>query len=725
LVRPRIDTLDVRLDRWWFAGTEGALEPLLAAHVPASAERVVAAADRILAGEYVLFGEWTAVGRMPDWHQDPIGGVRWPRVYAGDINLAASGDGAIRRVWELSRHRSFLTLAQAFALSGQERYATGLHTLWRDWLNTNPPSVGVNWTSGLEMAVRIVCWAWSGALLERAGRLSPELAEAALRGVAEQTRWIEEHPSLYSSANNHRIGEAVGLLTAGLVWPELPGSARRVTAAVETLVTEFERQSSRDGVTREQAIGYQAFVLDGCLWAIELAGRSGVGLPSSFLARVRASARFLRSVMDTRGALPPIGDSDEGWMLPLSGSREDGYRGLLQVAAVCFDDVSLDPDCDVPEEALFWRLGPEGIAAWQALRSRSSVPQSRAFREGGYVVMRAGSGSEERVAVFDCGELGLGPLAAHGHADALAMTLSVGGKPALVDAGTFAYHEDAVWRSRFRGTRAHNTVSVDGRDQSETGGPFLWTRAARARIERRISSSALELTRGSHDGYARAGVTHRRTIVFRRPDLWLVIDELLGTGEHGIEERFHLAPGPIAAEPARFRVRTERVSLIAAPVPGLSMRTVQGCERTGEGWWSPRYGYREPAPELVYEWRGRLPVALVVAVSTGAAPESVHTWPGGGGVSVIQLQQTGRADWVAVTPSARQAFVGGPLSGCGELAWLTMDGDGCPAWLGGLHLERLSWEGNVLHAGLAPHLDAITLSAVRQHSSPLKVGAHR
>src|SRR5205823_6032549 len=140
------------------------------------------------------------------------------------------------------------------------------------------------------------------------------------------------------------------------------------------------------------------------------------------------------------------------------------------------------------------------------------------------------------------------------------------------------------WRSYFRSTRAHNTVTVDGRSQSEMGGPFLWTRHAGTIVERWRSSPVLDLVRASQNGYERWGVTHRRTVIYCKPDTWVIVDELTGTGEHAIEQRFHLAPGTIEASPGALRVCGTEVTLLAAPVSGVRCRVALGSEEPREGW---------------------------------------------------------------------------------------------------------------------------------------------
>jgi hypothetical protein len=692
---------------WWTDAPATDLAAELERSCPGSGAAVIDDAERILAAGVRLFRDWVTVGSPPDWHRDPLGGEPWPRLFAGDIDLRATGHGSVRRVWELNRHHEFLALGQAYALTGDERYAAKLCALWGDWLVSNPVDVGVNWASGLEMAIRIMNWAWAWALLERRGRLAEALARDVLHAVAKQSRWIDEHPSLYSTANNHRIGEAAALAAVGMLWPGLPQAERWRRQGLETLSAEVSRQISPDGILLEQAFHYQAFVLDACMWVLDLARRAEVTPATELAERVRAAAGFLRTVMDTRGELPAVGDSDEGWFLRFVGVAEPRYRGLLQVATAAFGDAALDPIGDAPDPQLFWRLGPAGVAARAGLRHARTEPASRAFAIGGYAVFRGGGGTEERVGVLDCGPLGMGTLAAHGHADALAFNVSLGGRPALVDAGTYGYHEQPEWRPYFRGTSAHNTVRVDGKDQSEIGGPFLWTRHARAHLDRWVSSPVLDLARASHNGYRAVGVRHQRTVIYRKPDTWILLDTLLGTGEHRIEQRFHLATGTVEVGADRLRASGAGLTLVGAPLPGLRLTAWRGSEEPREGWHSHRFGHREPCTALVYGWHGALPVTLVTVVSAGEAPNVVELVQASDGGAGLRLEYGGFTDYVAVSGAGPTAFEVAGLRGTGELAWLRLDAARHPCWLGGLHLRRLEWQGSCLHDGLTSVVDRV------------------
>src|SRR5262249_31783344 len=195
-----------------------------------------------------------------------------------------------------------------------------------------------------------------------------------------------------------------------------------------------------------------------------LAGARGWQAPEALRARLAASLEFARALRRADGTLPPVGDEDDARILL---ADETGSR------------------LDLAGNALAAWLGAPGLGPPQALAvlltgrgayaSRVAPDGERRFDAGGCTVWRHGAA----FATLDHGPLGLGALAAHGHADALSMTLRHGSDDLFGDPGTLAYFEDAAARDACRSTPAHSTVSFGGRSQSEMLGPFLWGRRAR------------------------------------------------------------------------------------------------------------------------------------------------------------------------------------------------------------------------------------------------------
>jgi hypothetical protein len=578
-------------------------------------------AGAICDGRLTLFGREFQYDAVPSWHRDPISGREWPRRFWGDVDIRDGQTiGGVKWVWELNRHHHLVTLGKAFFLSNEECFAEQVCTQLADWIQANPLHTGVNWTSPLELAVRLINWTWALAFVRHSRALTADLFVLILRSVAEQTQHIARHLSAYSSANNHLIGEAAGLAVIGMCFPWLQDASRWCDVGLKILARELEKQIYADGVPAEQAIHYLAFVLDFNLLAWRMAELNGLEIPEVWYDRLAAACNLLQHIMDEQGNVPSIGDSDDGCVVRLDDRPEaNNYCSILAAAAVLLNCPDFKASAGSWDEKSHWLLGASGLAAFDSLHSEA--PQtSRAFKDGGYCVMRAPG----RVIVFDCGPLGFLSIAAHGHADALSLTASVEGEPLLVDPGTYAYQEGDGQRDFFRSTAAHNTVLVDGHDQSEMLGTFLWGRKANARLLRWSSTPEYDLASAEHDGYVKMGITHRRTVLFYKPDWLLVADRLQGKGIHSFEQLWHLPAGcqvAIEADRAELAIGQKRFAIMPVQTPGAETQLRRGEKQPMQGWSSPDYGEIEPAPVISFSGQSYFPIRLVTALHLAPIPE--------------------------------------------------------------------------------------------------------
>jgi len=255
-----------------------------------------------------------------------------------------------------------------------------------------------------------------------------------------------------------------------------------------------------------------------------------------------------------------------------------------------------------------WLLGDEAEGAFAeiAVSAEATLPVRREFPQGGYYILGGDFETEEEVRIVaDAGPLGYLSIAAHGHADALAFTLSAGGTPILVDPGTFAYHTERRWRDYFRGTSAHNTVRVDREDQSVPGGNFLWLQHAQARVESFESLPDGVRMRAHHTGYERLDdpVRHRRTWAYERAARKLtIIDEIQSRGTHRLEWFWHFAPGCSVTLGANTLVaRREGVTLTMTWKAPLAARLVSAGDHPPLGWYSSTLDRNQPAIVAVME----------------------------------------------------------------------------------------------------------------------------
>jgi Heparinase II/III-like protein/Heparinase II/III N-terminus len=583
------------------------------------------AADRILAGEFRLFGnrDW-ALGFPPEWNRDPSTGTHAPAAFGKTLNYRdASVVGNIKYLWEVNRHLELVTLAQAWRLTGEVRFARGSRTLVDSWISQCPYMQGPNWVSSLELAIRMVNWSCAWHLLDGDESVlfqdqdGEEFKARWLTAVRQHCHFIAGHLSLYSSANNHLLGELLGLFIGSTTWPCWPESARWRAQAHQAFEEQALLQNGVDGVNKEQAIWYQHEVADMMLLAGLTARANGRDFGRAYWERLEAMLGFIASCMDVGGHVPAFGDSDDAVIVRFSPNPDfDAYQSLLASASVLFARGDFKHKGRIFDDKSRWLLGDAAAEKFMAIAADASAARlRRRFEAGGYYILGSDfeTAREVRI-VVDAAPLGYLAIAAHGHADALSFTLSVSGHPMLIDPGTYAYHTQRRWRDYFRGTAAHNTVRVDHLDQSVSGGNFLWNRHARARCLSFDLATDKEQFVAEHDGYRRLDdpVMHRREIIYERaPRVLTVTDQIHSASVHQIEIFWHFAQEcvvTLAGDAARA-TRDGVELMLQWPAP-LHAQLVRGSTDPTRGWISHRFDEKVPADTLVVsgrvqgDWRG-------------------------------------------------------------------------------------------------------------------------
>lgn len=626
-----------------------------AAMSPEAARALVERADRAVRGRFDVLGlRDVSYGDPIDWHRDAVSGRRAPLVHwsaIAETDPSAGGDKKV--IWELNRHAHFVTLGQAYALTGDERYAEAFAAHLESWMDGNPPNLGVNWVSSLELAFRSIAWLWALALFSGSPALTPELLARALKHLIAHGRHIAAYPSTYFSPNTHLTGEALGLFYLGILLPGLRRAEGWRAFGREVLLEQLPIQVRPDGVYFEQSTWYQAYTADFYLHLLALSRAAGEDLPAGALERIASAVDFLAWVTRPDGEVSRIGDDDGGRLLALGARRPGDFRDTLAAGAVLFGrgDWKAAVGGDAPE--LVWLLGPDALDAYRALEPAPTPRLSRSFPDGGYFVMRDGWSERAGYAAIDCGPHGA-LSCGHAHADALSFEFAAGGRTWVVDPGTFVYTADPAARDAFRASSAHNTIVVNGRSQSEPGGPFSWRTSARAEAHELVDAGGAVLFRGSHDGYSRLRnpVTHTRTLLFVRgnealglPAYCVVVDALRAVGLHGYTLRYHLPPGAGA--------KASRTAVEAQAGGGLLRIEAHGKfvlrARVEGGWVSPCYGAKLQAP-----------VASIDASGVGEDQIVSFVLPGAEGRHVFRVepQSTGSGQsFVIESPEARDILI--------------------------------------------------------------------
>ncbi len=534
---------------------------------PSAFAPTLRAAAGLRAGRWELFGHGVVLDDPPAWRRNPLTGAEWPDQPAARLDYRRAGPaGGAKYAWELGRLTLLPTLALAYRLTGDGAGAALAARWLDDWNARNPLGHGIHHTSGIEMAVRTLTVSWALALL---GDRAADLKLAPCLGlVAQQALHCRDHLSLGSSANNHLIAEYAAMTVTGAAFPALRGGGRLLEEGLAGLERETLCQIHPDGVPAEQAFGYLPFVWELLLCGFVAAERAGREAGAAVRDRLRASLDFARVIRLPGGRWPQVGDEDDGRVLLAAegASRLDLAGGAL---AAWLGEPPLAEDG-----------GALALLLFGESRGAPGRPAERChqFPAGGYTVYR----ERGLLATWDHGPLGLGSLAAHGHADALAVTLFRGEDAVIVDPGTYAYHEDAPARDRFRSTPYHSTASFGGRSQSEMLGPFLWGK--RARLVPRDEGWECEWWTGERHWRRVTLVGHRLRIE----------DRVVGPAPELVFVLHPEAEVRLEARRAAVRIGRTAATFVA---DGLERWELEAGE------FSPRFGHRQETRRLVARLR--------------------------------------------------------------------------------------------------------------------------
>lgn len=578
----------------------------------------VSRAERILLGRYSFFDlEDCELGSPPQWNRDPLTGTVAPLVSAASLDYRDERVvGNIKYLWEPNRHLHLPALAQAYALTGELRFAHAIRVHVESWIEQCPLGRGPNWSSSLELAIRLINWSIAWQLL--GGYASALFAQA--EGRAFRDRWMQSvylhirsimrRLSRYSSANNHLIGEAAGAYVAAMTWGCWPQVRAWGEQCRAILHREALLQNAEDGGNKEQAFSYQQFVLDFLMLAGLAARASHEDFAPEYWQRIERMIEFLAAMMDCAGNVPMIGDADDGYVVQLSPSvlHNDNYRSLLATGAVLFNRADFARKARQLDDKTRWLVPPESLREFDRLASsRGPMLARREFPQSGYYILGSQFDTPEEVRmIVDAGPLGYLSIAAHGHADALSIVLNVGGEEILVDPGTYAYHTEPQWRRYFRGTRAHNTLLVDDVDQSTQAGNFMWSRHAVTRCLHFGEQGTVQRFFGEHDGYSlmRDPIEHQREILYdsaRR--VFTIRDIVEGQGTHEICQHWHFAETlspKVAGDEILVETERHRVRIVPETLPAQVLSYRGGTAEQG-GWISRRFGQK--APTTTVAWR--------------------------------------------------------------------------------------------------------------------------
>lgn len=524
-------------------------------------------------GKLLLFNSvLTHLGVNYDWVTNPDSGYHYDvNKHWTEIADYSATAGDIKYVWEKSRF-SYLYDIIRYDYHHDQDCAPMVFADILSWINSNPINCGPNYRCSQEMSLRILNWTFALHYY----RNSPALTAQVFHQIQHVIYWHLHHIyhninfSRIAVRNNHAITETLTLYLCGILYPSFPHATEWKARGKTWFEQEIAYQVYEDGTFLQFSMNYHRVVVQLLTWGIVLAEKNNERFSDVVYDRARKSVHFLRTCMvDENGWLPNYGANDGALFFKLTTAHFRDYRPQLHALASV---LGMDIAVGQPEDIAWYGISPANATKWSPAQGISSFPL------GGYYIIR----EPETLTFIKCGSYKDRPS----QADNLHLDIWHRGINILTDAGSYKYNADAETIRYFSGTRSHNTVMVDGKDQMLKGGRFIWYYWTQAHgIEFTEQNDFYEFN-GCITAFrqVKGGIVHARTIIkYKNQPKWEIADALINVPDGlPIQQRWHL-PTEV----------TVNISAHAASGNAITPTTHQG-------WASSLYGAKYATTELVF-----------------------------------------------------------------------------------------------------------------------------
>lgn len=589
--------------------------------------------------------------------------------------------------WQIAFHKHYflIDLIQAYRHSGDLAYLTK----WRQSIECWIAEMGSGYITLSDAQVeakRMESWCTAFMLLNGTDwhhHLDGHFLRQFLTRISDESYYISQN---LKRVRNHRTFQLYAIYLVGVLFPELalhPFFLRTGTELLsENLLTDFHS----DGVHIEMSSHYHQLVAETGVRMLELAVLNTIPLSRELIERLHKAVRFSLYLQWPNADIPLINDSDNG-----------NHLDLLRLGSRYFDD---------PE--LLWgaTLGKEG---------QTPKTASICFPASGYFILGDHWGDSDKSyaqrqhVFYDCGKLGEG---SHSHYDLFNFCYFLNEKPAIIDPGRYTYSgepdaEGILWRHYFKGTAAHNTVTVDRQDQTTY-------------LNRTKHGPEVLLENRTHllgkyaDWIGGQAVSknysprHERLFVYMGHRYVFILDRLRSDdgSEHHYELNFHL-PADTKTELSHHdnyaQVITDQCHILTLKAPNVN------CE-IKPGWVSQYYGIKHQAPIFSVSQTGNgdksfISIAAPLPDAEFAISNMLVEKDNAGNIAYkIEFTQAGGdfTDFYLIPADDAESFSHGGLEFRGKFAAYRQNAEGKVLFLTAQAAQYVVLNGKIIHSGSDP-----------------------
>ncbi len=512
--------------------------------------------------------------------------------FPGSINWHYRHHDHLSWNWDLNRHDFFVTIGMAYYYSHDTKYVELLYRLWKSWIDQNPPSISDNWKEPFEVAIRLRNWMWSFFLLLYSKHSKTDFTNVILEYMYYHALYLKYNIELHSE-NNHLFLQSKTLLEYSLLFHEYDKNHQFRNLAQKIFTKQCRKQILEDGCHSELCSGYHRIVLSEILEIYHLLKVNSDSIGLELKAYVERMINFSKGLIRSDGTYPLLGESSA-------------------------HDVNIRYDPFQSKTVLNYWINHSNKNSLFFNNVKSITPLGLLiYPNSGYGVMHHHDKNSDIHCLVDFGPFTLNDIPFHGHSDKLHFALHAMGNDIFIDPGFYySMEKTQQWIEYFRSTAAHNTMTIDGKDQSTLNyatGKLIESPAAL--IQSMANDTSMIITAQCiHNSNTKKPIIHQRTFELKTDTKILSIeDKVIGEGSHSLSWYFHCGIG-ISTEldtvnkqiKLNNRSGTTVAFLQEKNLKSPEISTLYGSEKPYAGW----AAYSTTKLEKIYTIRFRSAVQL-------------------------------------------------------------------------------------------------------------------
>ncbi|WP_207636409.1 heparinase II/III family protein [Alkaliphilus metalliredigens] len=453
---------------------------------------------------------------------------------------SAWNDKSLQHLWRYNLHYFEYLYKLGFQyLNGDKnpKYYEKYKELIINWIVNNPCPYGDGWHP-YTISLRITNWITTYELFIDEINNDIDFRDQIAKSLYTQYSYLQKNLEK-DVLGNHYFENIKALIIGSIFF----GKEQVKSKFTKELLKQLEEQILEDGMHFELTPMYHKIILEDLIKiTVRLKNESVYAKLSEYIKKM---IDVMYSFEEGFGKTPAFNDSTDG--------ISKNYDCLLETCKQEFD------------------LTPKYIDS---------------FKDSGYYILR----NDQYKLILDCGEICPSYLPAHGHCDALSYELSMDGIPILVNSGTYQY-EGGEWRNHFRKTKAHNTVMIGNREQSQFWGSFRVANRISDVIRRRFNYKGLSFISGAYKTYF--GAKHTRYIGEIDENVLLVLDKVEAKASEEVRSYVHLNPNVKVSlsETVKIKKDSMNINIIHVSAKDVSI---------SKGWYSSAFNLKEENEHIVF-----------------------------------------------------------------------------------------------------------------------------